>query len=50
VGSEENGYSVPDLNKTLINVTKELSNNHKKNRTTPQHIIIKTTQRTEKEY
>jgi hypothetical protein len=26
----ENGYSVPDLNKTMINVTKELSNAHKK--------------------
>jgi hypothetical protein len=25
-----NGYSVPDLNKTMINVTKELSNAHKK--------------------
>jgi hypothetical protein len=23
VGSEENGYPVPDLNKTMINVTKE---------------------------
>jgi hypothetical protein len=30
VGNEENGYPVPDLNKTMINVTKELSNPHKK--------------------
>jgi hypothetical protein len=30
VGNEENGYSVPDLNKTAINVTKELNNAHKK--------------------
>jgi tRNA A37 threonylcarbamoyltransferase TsaD len=28
VGNEENGYSVPDLNKTMINVTQELSNKH----------------------
>jgi hypothetical protein len=25
---EENGYPVPDLNKTMINVTKEPSDNH----------------------
>jgi replication fork clamp-binding protein CrfC len=31
VGNEENGYPAPDLNKTMINVTKELSNAHKKN-------------------
>jgi hypothetical protein len=30
VGNEENGYPVPDPNKTMINVTKELSNTHKK--------------------
>jgi hypothetical protein len=30
VGNEENGYSVPDLNKTTINVTKELSDAHQK--------------------
>jgi hypothetical protein len=30
VGNEENGYPVPDLNKTKINVTKELSDAHKK--------------------
>jgi hypothetical protein len=30
VGNEENGYPVPDLNKTMINITKELSNAHKK--------------------
>jgi hypothetical protein len=30
VGNEENGYPVPDLNKTMINVTKETSNTHKK--------------------
>jgi hypothetical protein len=29
VGNEENWYPVPDLNKTTINVTKELSNAHK---------------------
>jgi hypothetical protein len=28
VGNEENVYPVPDLNKTMINVTKELSNAH----------------------
>jgi hypothetical protein len=27
VGNEENGYPVSDLNKTTINVTKELSDN-----------------------
>jgi hypothetical protein len=31
VGSEENGYPVPNLNKTMINVAKEHSNAHKKN-------------------
>jgi hypothetical protein len=30
VENEENGYPVPDLNKTMINVTKELSDAHKK--------------------
>jgi hypothetical protein len=30
VGNGENGYPVPDLNKTMINVTKELSDAHKK--------------------
>jgi hypothetical protein len=29
VGNEENEYPVPDLNKTMINVTKELSDAHK---------------------
>jgi hypothetical protein len=29
VGNEENGYPVPDPNKTMINVTKELSDAHK---------------------
>jgi hypothetical protein len=28
VGSEENGYPVPDLNKIMINVTKDLSETH----------------------
>jgi hypothetical protein len=28
-GNEENGYPVPDLNKTVINDTKEPSNAHK---------------------
>jgi hypothetical protein len=28
VGNEENGYPVPDLNKTMINVTKEQSDTH----------------------
>jgi hypothetical protein len=28
VGNEENGYPVPDLNKTMINVTKEPSDAH----------------------
>jgi hypothetical protein len=30
VGNEKNGNQVLDLNKTIINVTKELSNAHKK--------------------
>jgi hypothetical protein len=30
VGYEENGYPLPDLNKTTIKVTKEFSNAHKK--------------------
>jgi hypothetical protein len=30
VGCEENEYPVPDLNKTTINVTKKLSDTHKK--------------------
>jgi hypothetical protein len=29
-GNEENGYPVPDLNKTLINFTNEPSDIHKK--------------------
>jgi hypothetical protein len=28
VGNEENGYPVPDPNKTVINVTKELSDTY----------------------
>jgi hypothetical protein len=32
VGNEENEYPVPDLNKTMVNVTKEPSNTH-----TPTH-------------
>jgi hypothetical protein len=31
VGNEENGYPVPDPKKTIINITKEPSNTHKKN-------------------
>jgi hypothetical protein len=31
VGNEENGYPVPGLNKTMINVTKEPSDAHIKN-------------------
>jgi ribosomal protein S13 len=30
VGNEENGYPVPDLNKTMINITKEPSDTHSK--------------------
>jgi predicted transcriptional regulator len=30
VGNEENEYPVPDLNKTMINVTNELSDTYKK--------------------
>jgi hypothetical protein len=30
VGNEENGYPVPDPNKTMINVTKEPSDTQKK--------------------
>jgi hypothetical protein len=30
VRNEENGYSAPDLNKTMINVTKEPSDKHVK--------------------
>jgi hypothetical protein len=29
-GNEENGYLVPDPNKTMINITKEPSDTHKK--------------------
>jgi hypothetical protein len=28
VGNEENGYPVPDLNKAMINITKEPSDTH----------------------
>jgi hypothetical protein len=28
VGNEENGYTVPGLNKTMLNVTKEPSDTH----------------------
>jgi hypothetical protein len=31
VRSEGNEYSVPDPNRTMINITKELSDVHKKN-------------------
>jgi hypothetical protein len=34
VGNEENVYPVPDLNKTAINVTKELSDAYKKKKNT----------------
>jgi hypothetical protein len=30
VGNEQNRYPVPDLNKTMVNVTKEPSDGHKK--------------------
>jgi hypothetical protein len=30
VGNEENGYPVPDLNETMINITEELRDAHKK--------------------
>jgi hypothetical protein len=30
VGNEKNGFPVPDLNKTMLNVTKLLSDAHKK--------------------
>jgi hypothetical protein len=30
VGNEENGYPVPDPNKTMINVTNQPSDTHKK--------------------
>jgi uncharacterized protein involved in exopolysaccharide biosynthesis len=33
LGNEENGYLVPDLNKTMTNVTKELSEAHTQNKT-----------------
>jgi uncharacterized protein involved in exopolysaccharide biosynthesis len=33
LGNEENGYPVPDLNKTMTNVTKELSEAHTQNKT-----------------
>jgi hypothetical protein len=29
VGNEENGYPIPDRNKTMINVAEELSDAHK---------------------
>jgi hypothetical protein len=31
MGNEENGYPAPDLNKTMINITKETSDTHQKN-------------------
>jgi hypothetical protein len=31
MGNKENGYPVPDLNKTMINVTNEPSDGHNKN-------------------
>jgi hypothetical protein len=31
VGNEENEYPVPDPNRTMINITNELSYTHKKN-------------------
>jgi hypothetical protein len=37
VGNEENGYLVPDPNKTMINVNKEPSNTHKKPSTKKSH-------------
>jgi hypothetical protein len=33
LGNEENGYLDPDLNKTMTNVTKELSEAHTQNKT-----------------
>jgi hypothetical protein len=31
VGNEENGYPVPDLHETIMNVNKEPNDTHKKN-------------------
>jgi hypothetical protein len=31
VGNEENGYPVPDPNKTMVNISKEHSTTNKKN-------------------
>jgi hypothetical protein len=41
VGNEENGYPVPDTNKTMINVTKEPSDAHQKNQTTTKPSMRK---------
>jgi hypothetical protein len=38
VGNEKNGNQVLDLNKTIINVTKELSNAHKKKKTQRRNV------------
>jgi hypothetical protein len=44
VGNEENGCPLPDFNKIMINVTKELSDTHHKNpqRISPSLIFWKT--------
>jgi hypothetical protein len=31
MGNEENGYPVPDTNETMINITEEPNDAHKKN-------------------
>jgi hypothetical protein len=41
VGNEENGYPVPDLNKTTIDVTKELSDAHTHKKKTHKEEIWK---------
>jgi hypothetical protein len=46
--NEENGYSVPDLNKTMVNVTKEPSENHIK--TLREEILDNITKNSWKRY
>jgi predicted component of viral defense system (DUF524 family) len=41
VGNEENGYPVPNPNKTMINVTKEPRDIHKKKKSLKEEITEK---------
>jgi hypothetical protein len=45
VGNEENEYPVPDPNKTMINVTNEPSDAHKKKKSLKEEIMDKFTEK-----